>query len=378
MLNIVADENIPGLDGLFGAHATIQRAAGRDLTAEQLQQADALIVRSVTEVNQALLAGSRVQFVGTCTIGTDHLDQAYLAQQQIAWASAPGCNARGVVDYVLSCLLSLAERSGRDLFSLVIGVVGVGQVGSRLVELLQGLGIKVLICDPPRAAMEADFKSTALTELLATCDLISLHTPLTKEGEQATYHLLNERNLPLLKAGAWLINASRGGVVDNSALLAFLAQRPDVLTAFDVWEGEPRVNRDLVEACTLATPHIAGYSLDGKLRGTEMIYQAFCEHFSIAQPQTMQYPVAPVTSVQLGAVDNPQQLFKQLCRLVYDVRSDDAAFRLSLKAENPAQAFDQLRKFYPERRELPDLKVQGSAQSAELTRYLAAVGITGA
>lgn len=375
MLQIVADENIPGLDELFAAHGRITKVPGRGMQAALVQNADALIVRSVTQVSAELLAGSAVSFVGTCTIGTDHLDTAYLQQQGIRWTSAPGCNARGVVDYVLSALLSLSERSGRSLLELSVAVIGVGQVGQRLVNLLQGLGINVRLCDPPRAALEKGFQSEPLTKLLAECDVITLHTPLTEQGDFSTQYLLNQDNLPLLKPGAWLINASRGGVVDNQALAKFLLQRPDVLTAFDVWEHEPAVNAELVKRCHLATPHIAGYSLDGKLRGTEMVYQAFCQHFKILQPQQLTYPPQPIAGLNLGVVDNPWQMFKQVCRVVYDIRNDDAAFRLSLQAAQPELAFDQLRKHYTERRELTGLQVNNTRNTQELAAYLAAAGV---
>lgn len=274
-MHILADENIPLVEAFFAEHGEIRRMHGRTINRAALGDSEVLLVRSVTRVDRELLEGSRVRFVGTCTIGTDHLDLDYFEEVGIAWASAPGCNARGVVDYVLGSLLALAEGEGVELAGLRYGVVGAGEVGGRLVEVLRGLGWNVRVCDPPRQVRETG-EFVGLDEILEECDVISLHTPLILEGEHATFHLLDQARLERLRPGAWLINASRGAVVDNAALREQLAQRPDIQTVLDVWEGEPQVDVALAELCWIATPHIAGYSLDGKLRGTAQIYQAFC------------------------------------------------------------------------------------------------------
>ncbi|HLA29948.1 MAG TPA: 4-phosphoerythronate dehydrogenase PdxB, partial [Pseudomonas sp.] len=280
-MRIVADENIPLLDEFFAGFGAIRRLPGRSIDAAAVADAELLLVRSVTRVDRALLQGSKVSFVGTCTIGTDHLDLEYFQQAGIAWASAPGCNARGVVDYVLGSLLVVAEQQGVDLATRTYGVVGAGQVGSRLLKVLRGLGWRVLVCDPPRqAAQDGDFVS--LQQLIDECDVLSLHTPLEAEGEHATRHLFDAARLAQLKPGCWLINASRGAVVDNQALREVLARRTDLQVVLDVWEGEPQADVELAALCRIATPHIAGYSLDGKLRGTAQIYQALCRHLGVA------------------------------------------------------------------------------------------------
>ena len=374
-MRILADENIPMLE-VFERHGQLRRVAGRSLDRSVLADADVLLVRSVTQVDQALLAGSQVKFVGTCTIGTDHLDLDYLAAQGIGWSSAPGCNARGVVDYVLGSLLALAERDGVDLARRCYGVVGAGQVGERLVQVLRGLGWQVLVCDPPRQQREGgDYVD--LATLLQRCDVISLHTPLTTQGAWPTRHLIATQQLQALQPGSWLINASRGAVLDNQALKQCLAQRTDVRAVLDVWEGEPLIDVALAQRCEIATAHIAGYSLDGKIRGTEQIYQAFCQHFALADTGAIEFPAQTLLAMRLAAHTPVAAALRLLCRAVYDPRSDDAAFRLSLQGDEGARraAFDQVRKNYPVRREIPDLQVQLSQDQADLRQMIMALGI---
>lgn len=374
---IVADENIPLLDAFFAGFGEIRRYPGRAIDAACVRDADLLLVRSVTRVDRQLLEGSKVRFVGTCTIGTDHLDLEYFAQGDIHWSSAPGCNARGVVDYVLGSLLTLAELDGVELPKRVYGVVGAGEVGGRLVRVLRGLGWRVLVCDPLRAASEeGDFVS--LDMLLEQCDTISLHTPLQRGGEHPTWHLLGARQLARLRPGAWLINASRGPVVDNDALRELLLDREDVHAVLDVWEGEPQVDLALADLCTLATPHIAGYSLDGKQRGTAQIYQAFCRSQSL--PEQVQLadllPSPALARLEFDASADPAWALATLCRAVYDPRRDDADFRRSL-SEDPSEqraAFDLLRKQYPVRREIEGLAVRVQGDAPQLVQAINALG----
>lgn len=374
---IVADENIPLLDAFFAGFGEIRRLPGRAIDAQAVRDADVLLVRSVTRVDRALLDGSSVRFVGTCTIGTDHLDLDYFEQNAIDWSSAPGCNARGVVDYVLGSLLTLAEIEGVELSSRTYGVVGAGEVGGRLVEVLRGLGWKVLVCDPPRQAVEGgDFVS--LEQVLKECDVISLHTPLSKTGERPTWHLFDHERLNRLRPGAWLINASRGAVVDNNALREVLLEREDLQAVLDVWEGEPQVDIALAELCVLATPHIAGYSLDGKQRGTAQIYAAYCAVRG-EEPRVVLADLLPepwLADVTLNAATDPDWALAMLCRGVYDPRRDDADFRRSLVVSGEEQrlAFDVLRKQYPARREVDGLRVRIDGESPALRRIVQALG----
>ncbi|MBA2929086.1 4-phosphoerythronate dehydrogenase PdxB [Pseudomonas sivasensis] len=374
---IVADENIPLLDAFFQGFGEIRRVPGRSLDRATVEQADVLLVRSVTNVNRALLEGSKVRFVGTCTIGTDHLDLDYFKQTGIQWSSAPGCNARGVVDYVLGSLQTLAEIEGADLNQRTYGIVGAGEVGGRLVKVLKGLGWNVLVCDPPRQIAEGgDYVS--LAQIIEQCDVISLHTPLTKSGNGSTWHLFDRQRLEQLKPGTWLINASRGPVVDNAALREVLLEREDLQAVLDVWEGEPEVDVDLADLCVLATPHIAGYSLEGRQRGTAQIYQAFCAY--LGQEPSIQLsellPALWLAEVHLNASTDPAWALATLCRSVYDPRRDDADFRRSLvgTVQEQRKAFDLLRKHYPERREIDGLSVRINGESAALSKIVSALG----
>ena len=376
---IVADENIPLLDAFFEGFGEIRRVPGRSIDRATVEQADVLLVRSVTNVNRALLEGTPVRFVGTCTIGTDHLDLDYFKQAGIQWSSAPGCNARGVVDYVLGSLQTLAEIEGADLNQRTYGVVGAGEVGGRLVKVLKGLGWNVLVCDPPRQIAE-DGDYVSLEQIIEQCDVISLHTPLTKSGKGSTWHLFDRQRLDQLKPGTWLINASRGAVVDNAALREVLLEREDLQAVLDVWEGEPEVDVDLADLCVLATPHIAGYSLEGRQRGTAQIYQAFCAHLG-QEPSIQLSDLLPplwLAEVHLNADTDPAWALATLCRSVYDPRRDDADFRRSLVGteEEQRKAFDLLRKHYPARREIDGLKVRINGESAALASIVSALGAT--
>lgn len=364
-MRIVADENIPLLDAFFASFGDITRMPGRAIDKADLADADVLLVRSVTPVSAELLAGTQVRFVGTCTIGTDHLDLAGLAAAGIRVASAPGCNARGVVEYVLSCLLTLAERSGESWRGKTVGVVGVGEVGSRLITTLESLGVRCLRCDP----LLADAGETGLIDidqLIAEADVISCHVPLTRDGAYPTIHLFHEQRLQALRKGAWLINSSRGPVIDNLALTRVLALRPDLQVALDVWEHEPEVSPALAALCALVTPHIAGYSLDGKLRGTAKIYAALCDF--LKEPASVQLDaLAPCAGGAQWHIDpgvSADWLLARALRWVYDVRDDDARMRHMLRtAADESQrrtGFDRLRKAYPLRRETGLLAFSGS------------------
>lgn len=351
-------------EAIFSRFGEVRLCAGRGLSAEQLSDADVLLVRSITQVNKALLQGSQVQFVGTATIGTDHIDKAYLEDNDIAFANAPGCNADAVVEYVLSVIYQLAAKYQFDPKERTYGIIGVGNVGGRLQKRFEKLGFKVLLNDPPRAESEAGFSD--LDTLLEQADVLCLHTPLTLDGDHPTKHLLSTEQLQTLRKNAIVINAGRGPVIDNTALLKVGQQRSDLLFALDVWEHEPEVNAELAARCEFVSPHIAGYSLDGKIRGTYMLYQALCKHLQVRceEPLTDFLPEAELSFKEQGSLTA-----LELMTLIYDPQVDDQLLRGTLELPEADQklAFDQLRKQYRVRREFASLKVANATNPKELS-----------
>lgn len=355
-MKILVDENMPYARELFSRTGTVVAVPGGPVPQEALDNADGLMVRSVTKVNAGLLSGKPVKFVGTATAGTDHIDEAFLQEQGIAFSAAPGCNAIAVVEYVFSSLLLLAERDGFLLKDRTVGIVGVGNVGGRLQARLEALGIRTLLCDPPRADRGEEGDFLPLSTLVAEADILTFHTPLFKQGEYKTLHLADEALLKALKPGTILINACRGPVVDNAALLDVLQQRDDLSVVLDVWEPEPELSLPLLEKVDIATPHIAGYTLEGKARGTTQVFEAWTRF--LGQPQQVALdtllPAPEFAQITLhGELDQPT--LKRLVHLVYDVRRDDAPLRAV--AAIPGE-FDRLRKNYLERREWSSLRVQ--------------------
>ncbi|CAM3675827.1 4-phosphoerythronate dehydrogenase PdxB [Parendozoicomonas haliclonae] len=377
-LTIVADENIPLLNEFFAGFGSIRKLPGRSMTPADVADADVLLVRSVTEVNEHLLAGSSVKFVATATSGTDHIDTQWLEDNQIGFASAAGCNADAVVDYVFTALNALSDGQGLNIEGKVFGIVGYGQVGSRLYTRLQQLDIKCLVCDP--------FKETpdqvSIDELVEGADIISLHTPLTQSGEEPTWHLLDGERLSRLKEGSVLINAGRGEVVDNVALIRRLQSDSPITAVLDVWENEPALSTELLELVALGTPHIAGYSVDGKVRGTEMIYQAMCQWLNTPADISLD-TIAPVPALQTlsAAGENIAEITAASIRLLYDIRRDDHCLRALAKTAGDdtsalVKGFDQLRRHYPKRREFNTLTVQVPETANALERELAGIGFS--
>lgn len=368
-MKILVDENMPYARELFSRLGEVKAVPGRPIPVAELAGADALMVRSVTKVNETLLANQSIKFVGTATAGTDHVDQAWLAQAGIGFSAAPGCNAIAVVEYVFSSLLYLAERDGFTLTDRTVGIVGVGNVGGRLQKRLEALGVRTLLCDPPRAdnGDEGDFR--ALDELVQEADILTFHTPLFKDGPYKSLHLADEALIRSLKPGAILINACRGPVVDNAALLKCLEAGQDLSVVLDVWEPEPDLNLALLEKVDIGTSHIAGYTLEGKARGTTQVFEAYSKFIGQAQQVALDTLLPPPEFGRItlhGKLDQPT--LKRLVHLVYDVRRDDAPLR---KVAGIPGEFDKLRKNYLERREWSSLYVQcDDADAATLLKKL--------
>ncbi|SDJ94685.1 4-phosphoerythronate dehydrogenase [Ferrimonas sediminum] len=360
---IVADENMPALDAMFGHLAEIRCYPGRGIGPEQVRDADVLLVRSVTQVNQALIdAAEKLKFVGTATIGFDHIDVAALAAREIPWSNAPGCNAEAVGEYVLTALLTLAQRLSVSLEGKTLAVIGAGNTGSATARRAQALGMQVLLCDPPLQAAGDPRQFESLDAVLAAADIVSCHVPLVRDGAHPTWHLLDETRLNGLKPDAWLVNACRGEVVDNRALLALKQARPDLKLILDVWEGEPSPMAELVEVSEIATPHIAGYSVEAKLRGNWMLLEVLAKQLGLGPVAEFSrfVPEAEIASVRVSAAVN-QSLLARVARLVYDIDSEDRRFRQWLAQPG---GFDRQRKAHLNRREFLSLTVGHSGQAA--------------
>ncbi len=367
-MKLYIDENIPYAKQFFSGFGQLQFFSGRTVTAEQLGDADVLLVRSITQVNETLLKFSdNLQFVGTATIGTDHIDQSYLSNKGINFSSAPGCNKISVAEYILSALLILAEQKQFQLINKTVAIVGAGNTGSAVYARLTALGITCKLYDPP-LQRAGDRRVFCSFDEVIKADIISLHVPKIATGEFATVHMFNDTVLNQLGEHQCLINASRGEVIDNLALLQRAQQESPPSLILDVWENEPNVEKALLPYVLLATPHIAGYSLDGKARGTEMLYQALCEHLNQkTEHKTTDFVVKP--SISNVTINQPlnQTLLKQLMHLIYDVRRDDALFRQMIDQDD---GFDIMRKTYSERRELSTLTVDAPASQTQLLQSL--------
>lgn len=374
-MHIVADENIPLLNEFFADFGEITLVEGRSMTAADVADADILLVRSVTRVDAQLLAGSKVKFVGTATIGTDHIDQDYLQEAGIGFKSAPGCNAQAVVDYVLSALSVLVDERGIGFTDVSVGIVGVGSVGLLLRRRLEEMGVTVLAVDPFKDPEEVG-ELVTLDEALQA-DVVTLHTPLTRDGEHPTWHLVDKQRLAQMKPDASLINAGRGAVVDNAALLEHMQNNRDFEAILDVWENEPELDLNLMHRCLLATPHIAGYSLDGKMRGTEYVYQGLCEFFGLpVRRKLAQFlPEPGVKRVNFSDQVPVHQALRTAIRAAYEIRVDDGVMRTAMKrSDNLKATFDHLRKHYPLRRDIPTLRVGVPAKCHDLHEALSAAG----
>jgi len=373
-MRIVADPNIPFVREAFGPLGDILLAPGRQINAATARDADLLLVRSVTPVNAALLEGSRVRFVATATIGTDHIDQECLSQRGIGFASAAGSNANSVAEYVVAALFELAHRRKFSLREKILGVVGVGNVGNRVVRYTEALGMRVLPNDPPRQRAERLPQFVALDRVRAEADIITLHVPLTRDGEDATFHLFDKRMLDeLTERHPILINTARGAVVDNRALLKAVDGERIGGAILDVWEHEPNILPELLDVVDIGTPHIAGYSFDGKVNGVRMIYRAACEFFGVPPTWKPQMPAPPVPRIEIDLDDLPsdvgdEDVIRHAVRTVYSIASDDAALRRT------PREFDKLRAEYPVRREFFNTALALRNGSDALRRKLAALG----
>lgn len=371
-MKIVSDNKIPFLRGALEPYAEVVYLPGKETTADVVKDADALITRTRTACNAALLEGSSVKVIATATIGYDHIDTAWCEANGIAWENAPGCNSWSVKQYISSVLVVLSKRYGFDFKDKTLGVVGVGNVGSKVAEAAGILGMKVLLNDPPRERREGSGKFVSLEELTAKSDIITVHVPLQKTGQDATWHLFDEARLASLRPDQILINSSRGPVVDNKALKAVLASGGLKAGVLDVWEGEPDLDPELVSLLAITTPHIAGYSADGKANGTTASVRCVARHLGLPlQDWTASGIPAPVMPLEFTLDAAGKSLQDVLCEAIlytYDVTRDSDLLRASLGS------FEKLRGDYRIRREFTAFTLTLLNGTAEQKEKLSKLG----
>jgi erythronate-4-phosphate dehydrogenase len=378
-MKIIADANIPFVQQCFSSLGEVEVLPGRRITADSVRNADILLVRSITAVNSELLAASKVRFVGTATIGFEHVDTEYLQKNNIAFVSASGSNANSVAEYVVAALLSVGKKHKIELTGKSIGIIGVGNCGSRVAQKCAALGMKVFLNDPPLQRQTNDPKYLPV-ERLFECDFITLHTPLTFEGLDRSFHLADAKFFESLKTGCVFINTSRGGVVETPALKKTIISGKLKAVVLDVWENEPNIDTELLRMVDIGTPHIAGYSLDGKIAGMIMIYKAVCEHFGL-DPKFDAESFLPTPAVSEIRVDldagDTQNVIHETVQQVYAINNDDFNTReiLMTPAGQRGKFFDDLRKNYPVRREFQNTRVVLDTESKKnLSKKLKGVG----
>ncbi len=357
-MKILADDRIPFVSELFSGFGELTLKPSAEIRSNDLRDVNVLLTRTVTPVDSRLLEGTKVRFVGSATAGFDHVDHEWLTQQGIAWAYAPGANAVAVAEYVLCCIAYLRKQNRLPRKNITAGVIGVGHVGSAVVDRLEKIGMTVLQNDPPRVLRDPSFTSVP-HDAFRDADLVCVHTPLTKTGEFPTHHLIDEKFLAHLKPGCVLLNAGRGAVVDTDALL----QHNEILTCLDVWENEPDIDLALLEKAVVATPHVAGYSQQSKLRATLMIYEQFLKHFKLTDVHRFQ---------ELQQVHKTKHVDVRDCRTVdeillkiYNPASDTNAMKEQLLKDpkNKISIFPDLRRHYVFRDEFSAIPLTGLARA---------------
>jgi erythronate-4-phosphate dehydrogenase len=375
-MKIMAVENIPYVEQAFAAIGEVTVIPDKQLSPGTVRDADILLVRSTVPITAELLTNSRVKFVGTATIGYDHVDLDYLAAHKITFASAPGSNSNSVSEYITTALLELAHKHGFNLRDKVLGVIGVGQVGSKVVKKAKALGMTVVQNDPPLARRTGNPVFRCLDEIFLA-DIITTHVPLTKEGDDRTHHLVDDSFFKRMKPGAIYINSSRGSVLDTTAAHRALAHGKLASVVFDVWEKEPTIDLNLLDKAFIGTPHIAGHSFDGKVNGTQMLYNAVCAFLGTAPAWDPAPLLPPALCPEIIITDDQgQATLRSTVRTLYDIFRDDADLRKITALPLPEQGpyFSRLRKNYPVRREFHYTTVKLSPAAAGLKNTLAGLG----
>lgn len=370
-MKIIIDDKIPYIKGALEPFAEVVYLPGSKTTPEVVKDADAIITRTRTNCNAGLLAGSSVKFIATATIGYDHIDTGWCEQAGITWTNAPGCNAKSVEQYIASALMVLAEKKSFTLTEKTIGIVGVGNVGSKVARLCEIFGMKVLLNDPPRARAEGKKGFVGLDEILEKSDIITLHVPLNMEGDDKTFHLGDEAFLAKAKKNPILINSCRGEVIDTQSVKAALKSGQLSGAVIDCWENEPDLDLELLSLTDIATPHIAGYSKDGKANGTSMSVRALSKFFGLGINNWKCSDIELPDSVEImidGTGKSAQQILSEAILATYDIREDDKRLRASVKT------FEKQRGDYPVRREFPAFRIYCKINNIKVINKLNQLG----
>ncbi len=354
-MKAIIDNKIPYIKGALEPFGEVVYLPGKDTTPDIVKDADVIITRTRTKCNEQLLAGSTVKMIATATIGYDHIDTNYCEQNGITWTNAPGCNSWSVAQYIMATLHTLAKEKELDLYNMTIGVVGAGNVGSKVAKLCSFLGMKVLVNDPPRARNEGQDGFATIEEIQQKANIITFHTPLTLTGGDKTFHLVDEVFLDKCKDGFYFINSSRGEVMDTLAVKAAMATGKIAAAIIDCWENEPEIDHELLDAAFISTPHIAGYSRDGKANGTSMSIQAISRKFGLGidnwQCPNVELPECTTLEID-GNGKTAQQIITEAVLGTYPIAEDSNRLKAS------PETFEKQRGDYPVRREFPTYNVE--------------------
>ncbi len=373
MPTIIADDKIPFLRGVLEPMARVRYLPGREIARHHLSDADALIIRTRTRCNEALLGGTSVKYIATAASGHDHIDAAYCRRAGIRWSNAPGCNAGSVQQYIAAALTYIANHEKKKFDEITLGVIGVGHVGKKVEQLACTLNMKVMRNDPPRKRAEGDGAFTDLDTLLTKSDVVSMHVPLNREGDDKTCHMCNETFFGKMKKGAWFVNTARGEVMHTKSLKDAIEAGHLGGIVLDVWEEEPQIDRKLLRLAAIATPHIAGYSLDGKANGTARSVQALSRFFKLGMdqwyPANIPEPESPAFSPAKDTKTR-EELMHQVFMHTYDIRID------SQRLKGAPGMFEKLRDAYPPRREFHACSVVRKDLNPSDAKILSQLGFT--
>ncbi|MGB9720904.1 MAG: 4-phosphoerythronate dehydrogenase [bacterium] len=377
-LKFAADEKIPFLKDFFPKLGTLNLLPASEINQKNIKNFDILLVRTVTKVNSKLLEGTRIKMVGSMTSGIDHIDRNYLRRNKIKLLYAPGSNAQSVAEYVIACLLLLARKKEFSLKEKTIGIIGVGNVGTKVAQMCKALGMRILLNDPPKYNRTKN-KNYLSFKRLSDADIVTLHIPLIFKGKYKTLHLIDEEFLNKIKPGTILINTSRGAVIDERMLIKFHKKLGGII--LDVWENEPDINIDLLKLVDIGTPHIAGYSLDGKFNATYIVYNKLCKFLGV-NSKIRKDDVLPVTREKIKVSIEKNELFRTLYHIIIQIHnplSDNNNLKeiINIESEERKKYFEELRSNYPVRREFSNyvLEIQKfSHDSVRIVKLLQSLG----